>query len=328
MKKSLPKTEFFNSYFSHLEQSAIKSVILHTYDEYPKEIHSDIDYCVEESALKKLIPLLHKFCVDNGWRLVQIMQHEVKALFCTCVSIANPEEYLQLDVCSDYMREGKFMISSEDLLNERRVYEGKSFYIPSLSAEFIYTFCKGIAKDKSYDEISNRLLELYNQDSGACDAMLAKCTLIKNLDDSGKFNECGESVYMSAKASYKKLPSSFPIKNFIRKVNRVKNPSGMILNCSKKLNAAQNEDFIMGLSRLFRKVAISDRDSELLKDANSVLRTTVVIKEEKKIGIMSMPDKIMKFWLNLEAEETNIAIDEVHQFLESRLVKKWNIKSI
>jgi len=173
MPTSLSKIDFFNRYFELLESRGIASVILHTYEAYPEHIHSDVDYCVSGDNLPSIVPLVYEHCQASGWRLVQIMQHECKAFFCICVSIQDPTECVEFDVCSDYMREGKVLISAEKLLANRRPYAQTSFHIPSLGAEFCYRLWKSIAKKKPLEKMREPLDSLYAQDSESCsNAML------------------------------------------------------------------------------------------------------------------------------------------------------------
>ena len=72
MKHSLSTINFFNSYFELLKHEDIAHVILHTYEQYPERLHSDVDYCVSDQNLRRVIPLLYAHWVCLGYMAVRL----------------------------------------------------------------------------------------------------------------------------------------------------------------------------------------------------------------------------------------------------------------
>jgi thymidylate kinase len=155
--------EFFRLFFRELEQRAIPYVILHSYQELPDNIASDIDYAVPTSVLPQLRAIQSELARKHGWALVQMLQHGVFAYYAVLASLENPQETLKLDACSNYARARHFLVSEKILLSNRIPYRG--FYVPAPAAEFIYVLAKVFdAKNKSPAKYLPRLKELWQQD--------------------------------------------------------------------------------------------------------------------------------------------------------------------
>jgi thymidylate kinase len=155
--------EFFRLFFRELERRAIPYVILHSYQELPDNISSDIDYAVPTSDLPKLRGIQSELARKHGWALAQTLQHGVFAYYAVLVNLENPQETLKLDACSNYARARRFLVSEKILLGNRVPYRG--FYIPAPAAEFIYVLAKMFdAKNKSPAKYLPRLKDLWQQD--------------------------------------------------------------------------------------------------------------------------------------------------------------------
>lgn len=155
--------EFFTLFFSELEKRNIPCVILHSYQKYPDEIRSDIDYAVSDADLPKLRDIQIELARKHNWALVQTLQHGVFAFYAVLVNLENPAESLRLDACSNYARARRFLLPERILLENRVPCRG--FYVPAPAAEFIYVLAKMFdAKNKSPAGYLPRLRELWRQD--------------------------------------------------------------------------------------------------------------------------------------------------------------------
>ena len=76
--------------FRELEQRGIACVILHSYQEFPDNISSDIDYAVPHEHLPKLRGIQAELARQNGWALAQTLQHGVFAFYAVLVNLSNP----------------------------------------------------------------------------------------------------------------------------------------------------------------------------------------------------------------------------------------------
>lgn len=154
---------FFTLFFQELKRRSIPCVILHSYQKLPEIGDSDIDYAVPKEALPKLRSIQVELARQNGWALVQTIQHGVFAYYAVLVNLENPTECLRLDACSSYARDRRFLVSEKILLHQYVPY--RDFFIPAPASEFIYEVAKLFdPKFKSPAKYLPRLKELWSQD--------------------------------------------------------------------------------------------------------------------------------------------------------------------
>jgi hypothetical protein len=160
----ISRKRFFDDYWSGLAANGWQAVVLHSWQELPERIDSDVDYAVNGVTPRELLKFLSEFCNERGWRLAQVIEHEPDAFFCTCVQRGGDFKTLALDVTWDYRRLGHLLIPSALLQTHSRVIPGKSFQIPSPGAEAAYILAKAAAKGKDFTAIKPRLIELADED--------------------------------------------------------------------------------------------------------------------------------------------------------------------
>jgi thymidylate kinase len=162
-----PKTpEFIDLFFEELERRGIPYVIIHSYQNLPHDVRSDIDYAVYDRDLQKLTEIQEELGHSHGWAVLQSLQHGACAFYNVLVSLADPRQILQLDACSNYTRARRLLVSDRVLLDNRRRF-GK-YWIPDPAAEFAYEVTKLFdAKQKNPAEYIPRLKALWEQDKDA-----------------------------------------------------------------------------------------------------------------------------------------------------------------
>lgn len=163
-----PRQEFFDGYWPALESQGWESAILHDWKRLPQEIGSDIDYIVAGCRPAKLLRFLSEYCRERGWRLVQAIEHEPDAWFCTCLQFGGDFEILALDVTWNYRRLGHPLVAGSLLLEGRRRVPGKSFHVPAPGAEAAYILAKAAAKNKGFEPVRERIGELVAEDKDGC----------------------------------------------------------------------------------------------------------------------------------------------------------------
>ena len=158
-------TQFFTLFFAELEKRGIPYVIIHSYECLPEETLTDIDYAVSDSDVPKIRAIQTELARRNGWVLAQTLRHGVFAWYSVMACIDDARENLKLDLCSNYARARRFLVSEKILLEGRRRHRG--FFIPAPAAEFIYVATKLFdAKKKSPADYIPRLRELWEQEPG------------------------------------------------------------------------------------------------------------------------------------------------------------------
>lgn len=164
--------ELFARWFAALEREHIPYVILHSYEDFPERVATDVDYAVAPEALHRLPALEDQVAAECGWLVVQRLPHEIHAYSTILVNPERPGEHLMLDVTTHYARNGSRLVPAADLLAERRRY--KNFWIPQPAAEFIYLWAKTLAKFKDPQSQIPRLRELVALASEPCATALRK----------------------------------------------------------------------------------------------------------------------------------------------------------
>lgn len=158
-----------------LDASGVRYCILHGYNEYPARVDSDVDCIMPPGFLPRQLATLLRANRDRlGAAAVQWIEHESTAHYFVLATdgLGAPWEFLQVDVSSDYRRDGRVFYRGEEILASRRLHRG--FWVPSPAIEFGYYVVKKIAKRSLTEEHGRRLTELYNQDPTGCDREIAR----------------------------------------------------------------------------------------------------------------------------------------------------------
>ncbi|HWX18510.1 MAG TPA: hypothetical protein VN578_01265 [Candidatus Binatia bacterium] len=168
----LSPAEFCRLYFRELEAANIPYVILHSYDTFPHQIASDVDYAVRTSDLSKLAGVAKAAAERHGWRLAHTIEPHIYSLYMVAVDAENPHCFLQLDACGHYVESRCFFFSDAELLTDRTLF--KDFFIPAPAAEFGYLLAKALAKGKPIEPILLRLRQLNQTDPAGCEVRFKK----------------------------------------------------------------------------------------------------------------------------------------------------------
>ena len=167
------KTEIFNYIFESFEKLGVEYVILHSYQKLPYQFDSDIDTAIVVNRIEEAIHLLDSVLNGTDWRVVQYWRHENYAADCI---ISNNYEFLQVDFCIHYERNGRVVMPIEELVSGRR--ECNNFYIPNPITEFTYILLKKILKKKFSEGSKMHLVALLAQ----IKAENSEYVLIKSLE--------------------------------------------------------------------------------------------------------------------------------------------------
>ncbi|QXE19769.1 hypothetical protein [Clostridium sp. 001] len=164
--------EIFNHIYELFEKQKVDYVILHSYRKLPEQFDTDIDTAISVAKIQDAIDLLDKTLNGTGWRVIQYWRHENYAADCV---ISNDIEFLQVDFCTHYERNGRVVMSVEELVSNRQKY--KNFYVPSCQTQFIYILVKKILKKKFSDGSREQLTTLWKNMSGSDQEAIKKSLL-------------------------------------------------------------------------------------------------------------------------------------------------------
>jgi Thymidylate kinase len=226
----------FNTYFSKLNESSIIYCITGRTEDYPENIHSDVDIIIPNYQFNMFWSFMKNLqSYDIEW--IQSISHEHNAHYCI-ISFSNGTNHqiLKPDVCSDYFRKSTLFLKSEYLLSDR-ILNPKGFYQLSPQKEFIYYLLKKI--DKGYiDQVQfNHLRGQWIQDQDGCintaSTFFSKES-VNIINNTLKYNDLSlfyDNIKFLKKELHHNLkinitPLILKIKN---RINRIINPTGLVV---------------------------------------------------------------------------------------------------
>ena len=225
-------------FFQYLQKQKIVYTLLHGY-ENPNL--GDVDICLNAKTLMLIESLAHKFEISSNFRLIQVFQHEFCAKYLILVkTIDNKVEYLIPDVCSNYVRDNRILLTSEELLKNRIFSDG--FYKSAPIAEAEYIFLKRSLK-KTWGENHltdfQKISEIDGEDISKRLKKYLNSTLMRQFKD---VTEKGDLEHLNRISPYlrksilRRTFFSNPLGYFIytlnnipRIIKRVLNPTGLVI---------------------------------------------------------------------------------------------------
>jgi hypothetical protein len=162
----------FRLYFEELDAQGIPYVLLHSHEDFPEKIASDVDYAVRTRDLARLPGLLNDLAQRHGWCLAHAIEPHIYALYMVAMDAGNPACFLQLDACGHYVESGCFLFSDAELLEDRRQLGG--IFVTAPAVEFGYLLAKGLAKGKPFESFLPRLRQLNQIEPAGCEARFRK----------------------------------------------------------------------------------------------------------------------------------------------------------
>lgn len=271
--------EFFDSYWLALERRGWEAVILHSWQNLPDVIDSDVDYAVRGPTPRELLCFLSQFAKSLGWRLVQAIEHEPKAIFCVCQQAESPFESIQLDVAWLYRREGHVLLNADLLFQDHYAPQGKAFRVMSAGAEFSYLLAKAAAKGKSFDQVTIRLSELLIADPDECVRVASHA--FGQVPVMGSSIQDWETWFASASAfAAVRRGRRFGIEELLLYGRRMLNPTGFCVTVDSAFDASNCDQMKKIFSPSFRGVVWS-RSSGLINSLRSMwgmIRSKLIIQ--------------------------------------------------
>ena len=166
------KDKIFESLLKYLDDSLISYAVLSSCTNLREE--GDIDFVISRKDFSRIQPLIYKFCNKRELIPVQVRNHEATAcMFILCYYKTEQKKfyYIKIDFYSDYVKRGRFYLSSQDLLDNRIYkYEGNYWKLND-TYFFLYYLIKKIDK-KSIN--SEQFVELFNCWTNARHAIIEK----------------------------------------------------------------------------------------------------------------------------------------------------------
>jgi len=161
--------------FAHLRALGIKHCRLGPDD------GGDLDIVVDPARLAAMAAVLHDFCDAGDLRLVQALRHEWSAWYfaLTWTDGDGAPRFLHPDICGDYRRDGRVLMTAADLLAERRDGEPPT---PAPARAFVYYLLKKIEKGALDPGHGDYLSALWAEDPVGAARRLARYVGARDAD--------------------------------------------------------------------------------------------------------------------------------------------------
>ena len=169
------KTVYSIKFQKYLDDLDIHYCIVGNTSKYSENNNSDLDIVIYSDRLKNINNLIIEFSKKYQFKTVQKLQHEQNAFYFVLAGIDNRDEYyfMKLDVCGDYIRNGRLFLPAEKILKSRKKAvddqgNGLDFYVPDDSVNFIYYLLKRIDKEDLSKTQTKFLSRQYHLDPEGC----------------------------------------------------------------------------------------------------------------------------------------------------------------
>ncbi len=318
MKDSTSFSDFLNQYWEFLDERGWAGMILHDWERIPHDIDSDIDYIVHGPSATELVHGLIDYCKRHGWSLVQILEHEVDALYCVCFQNNAPFESVLLDVCWDYRRKGIDLIENTTLFEGAWRPAGRSFNVPSAHVEFLYRLIKSAAKAKDFSSLPDlemKMRELFEENRKECMRVLAEVAGYEGADDwEGVKSFFDKADYFGEIRSGRKI-SMRELQLYSKRILR---PTGLLIGHDDDSEISKIIE-VVGVA--FRRVESVQQGTPNWRLKSKLIKSTLVVRPGH------MNDGKSGIFLPKEGEESaDRRVKKVLRFLSARIKNQWSYR--
>ncbi len=154
------RRDFLCTLFNALESEQVRYCVLHSWEELPENLTSDLDIAVHPEDIRKL-PFAFRFLKANGYTPAQVFHYfpGAYAFFFLWFEglVINS---VTLDVIFEHRR-GGLIVSGEELVSGRR--RAGLFWIPAPESEFAYLLAKKTSKGRAPARQVSRLRTLVEE---------------------------------------------------------------------------------------------------------------------------------------------------------------------
>ncbi len=151
-------SNFLRGLFRLLDELEVRYCVLHSWDQLPDELHSDLDLAVHPEDKYKL-PTAFESLRRKGYTCFQCLNHSVTGhFFVFHWTEGSKVKTAAVDLVFDHRRSGLILSTSEEMLHKRRRHG--EFWIPSPEVEFAYLLAKKSWKGRVPAVQSTRLKRL------------------------------------------------------------------------------------------------------------------------------------------------------------------------
>lgn len=231
--------------FDFLERNDVVHCVVGDTRCYPETIPSDIDIVVPREAFPDIPQIMAQFCRECDVRLVQLIRHEQTAAYFVLAWVGSSGKlrFLAPDICSDYFRDGRQLLTADEILAQRKMAaddlgNAKGFYVPPSPVQFIYYLLKKIDKQELNDNHGEYLSARWGEDPSS--AWSETCRFWPRSDDArliahaaatGEWSAVRGALPRLGRALHRTVPLSLrgALGEWRRRVARVLRPTGLVM---------------------------------------------------------------------------------------------------
>jgi len=218
-----------------LDDNSIPYAFVGRTELYPDQIDSDVDIMINVCDIDKFYKIIWSVEQEDT-KVVQMIQHEIVAFYYVVYKITEGRcIYIKPDICTDYYRKGRKLLSATDLLKDIRVAPQGGFNVLAPEKEFIYYLLKKIDKRSLSQE---QFEHIYNSYTVSPDKAMVEASAFwagSNLDILRK--SFAEKNYEYLNANLKELQQGIheakkmsfvdKCRNYALKIKRILQPTGL-----------------------------------------------------------------------------------------------------
>ncbi len=309
------------------------------------EILSDVDIVVSKATIDQIHRVLDEMSVAIGLIRIQLMQHGERAFyFVFAWQVDLKWHYLKLDICDDYRRYARLLMTEQELLSGRHKDPSSGFFVPSNDANFLYYLVKKIDKRELSQAQFDYLRTYYVRCSPSIDNELcrffdqARVDRIKTFFRTKDLDGFRDSLLDMQKSLRKhcRMTSTSLLNEFKRLVYRVSLPTGMVV-VVKGPHSVVNDQVADAISHCY-PLAYRRHDILAMKSLNdlfSICRKAIVANIRGGLLIISSHRNELSCFLSVmtdikyEADyvASNVSIEtEIICVLACRQKKRYNLR--
>ena len=160
-KQGHTRKDFLCALFKYLDGYAVRYCVLHSWEELPEKLWSDLDVAIHPQDIAKL-PVVFQCLREHQYKLVQVFNYFVNAYyFVFCWLEGSTVTWTAVDIIFEHRRGGLVVPSGEALVFGRQ--RKGIFWIPDPKSEFSYLLSKKIWKGTCPDRQARRLRALVGE---------------------------------------------------------------------------------------------------------------------------------------------------------------------
>lgn len=156
-------SDFLRALFRLLDENEVCYCILHSWQDLPESLTSDLDIAIDPKDRGRLRYVLRGL-IDKGYRAIQYRWHRQGHRYDFAWFESDGMRSAGVDYVHDYVENGLVLIPSEELLSNRRNVNG--FWVASPVVEFAYVLAKKTVKGCVPERQADRLRVLADEIGG------------------------------------------------------------------------------------------------------------------------------------------------------------------